>query len=1094
MKNKKIVFIVIFILVFVFSVIIPTFSRFKFKDTDISWDGLPSSGFKKGTGTLEDPYIISNANEFAFFALSTKEDDYDGKYIKLTGDIVINKGVFKEDSYILDDETYYLSNGKYYTDEALENEEGNILILPSIENFKGILDGDFHTIYGLYEDNEDVNSLFLNLSGELKNLYIDNAFINGGYITAGVAANADNAILKNIIFDGIVVGNTLKKEVSKTITIDDFEVLDTLNKKIDIPLISNVSSNVLTGTCSGTSEFILNGNTYACDEFEIEIANELEFEADNATFENLTYTLTYEENKTSGIVGNAISTIIDGVVNKGNVKGIYASGILGTSIDTNIKNSYNAGKVSGDRVSGITDTIMYSDSYLRYVYNNGQLLSDNKSGLVSKVYNSDLYIDKTFSTSPSYMIDDILLSNIEIENSYNVLEYLTNDFNELDFEEINSLYPKYIDDENVSNGNIWVGEELPILYFDDVKNKTVQVKVGNLTWDSLNADISEVRYDDEVEVLISTTDIYKPIKNVWYYLANDLVEDLESVNWTEYNGVFKLDNNVYILYVKYEDYNDNVYYINTDKLIIDFERSNVSISNGNTIWSEYHTPTNKFINQNITYQVLDNGTTDSISKIEYLVSDKALTKEELNDSEWITYNDPISISSDLYIVYVKVTDKDLYVTYLNTDMMVNMSYEITNLKSGNNLEFTSNMRYNSSMNFDISLNHLVGLNNYKRYIKVDKALPSNTIITLKSGNEYYQYVVDTSDYDSSLNSYLYPLSRLKKVGKIVFDEYFNDDDYNSLDSESYNIFIDFRNISNVTNNYSLSLIAKAGDVIKSNDNVSFSLIDTDTNKLSITSAFSNTINYGVQSINTIGLNLNLENILYNDINVLDTSLENLYEGISIEVYDTLGNMLSRDELKDLRFRYNNTIYVFDSNNRVNINLGKEKNKYVNLDIITFESNSNLNGTYYFKIRGYLSIDGINIKYPSYNYVTIPLLFTSNINNEYNFDVKITNPIIDKGSIINFDIDYTGMLENPNLRVSLYKKKELTAYNQEYILVDLKDYIDNNLEGIDNVYMIDLEDIIFNIKDDIDSNGYKFVFELYDGDNKVSNVTIKTIIR
>ena len=90
MKNKKIVFTVIFILVFVFSVIIPTFSRFKFKDTDISWDGLPSSGFKKGTGTLEDPYIISNANEFAFFALSTKEDDYDGKYIKLTGDIVIN--------------------------------------------------------------------------------------------------------------------------------------------------------------------------------------------------------------------------------------------------------------------------------------------------------------------------------------------------------------------------------------------------------------------------------------------------------------------------------------------------------------------------------------------------------------------------------------------------------------------------------------------------------------------------------------------------------------------------------------------------------------------------------------------------------------------------------------------------------------------------------------------------------------------------------------------------------------------------------------------------------------------------------------------
>ena len=57
MRNKKIVLSIILstilVLVLVFSVIIPTFSKFKSGMDDPEWDGLVASGFKRGTGPLD---------------------------------------------------------------------------------------------------------------------------------------------------------------------------------------------------------------------------------------------------------------------------------------------------------------------------------------------------------------------------------------------------------------------------------------------------------------------------------------------------------------------------------------------------------------------------------------------------------------------------------------------------------------------------------------------------------------------------------------------------------------------------------------------------------------------------------------------------------------------------------------------------------------------------------------------------------------------------------------------------------------------------------------------------------------------------------
>ena len=1101
MRNKKIVLSIILsailVIVLIFSVIIPTFSKFKNGMDDPEWDGLVASGFKRGTGTKEDPYIISTPNELAYFATSMENENYEGKYIKLIKDIVINKGVFKNNTYIYDDETYYLGDdSKYYNDESLSEEVDSIKVLPIIKGFKGTFDGDFHTIYGLYEKDNDYNALFVDFSGNLKNLYIDNAYITGGYITAGLISNADNASIKNVMFNGRVSSNTTKQEETKTIKLDDITVTDTHSDVIEVPIISNIAKGILKGACSNTETFTLNDKEYECTEFEIETDNSLEITATEAKFTNMSYTLTYDLNKTAGIIGLAHNTDIDGAVNKGNINGLYTSGILGTGINTDIKNSYNNGKINGETSSGIIDTIMYSNSTISNVYNNGELLTGTKSGLISNTYNSTISVDKTFNTYDSNMINNNINSTLEIKDSYNTNP--DKDFKKLNINTVKKLYPEYIDEDNIVNGNIWVQKELPILYFDDIKNRTVQVKIGNNTWDIYKEDYKEVKYDKEIEVLISTTDMYKPIKNVWYYAANEIVDkdDLDTVEWNEYKGIFSLKDDAYIVYVKYEDYDDHTYYINTDKLVIGSIKNNVSINSGNNTWTTSHTPKNKFLNKKAEYEIVNKGTSLSISKIEYIVAPSIMNKEALENATWNTYTGIIKPEEDAYIIYVKVTSIDSNITYLNTDKMITMSYKISNLKSGNNLEFSNYMTYNSSFNFKVELNHTVSLSNYNRYIKVDKMLPKNTKITIKDNNNtYYEYITTIQDQDTKLNSYIYPLSKFKKVGKATFDEYFDNSTYNSLDNESFNVFIDFNNVSKITDTYNLSFIAKNTEVINTleNNSVSFNLVDIETNSLTLSTNYNDSINYGRENTYNINLNTTLNKVPYNNTLVTNTTYEDLYEGISIEVVNKDNEIVSRNDLSDIRFKYNNNVYVFDRNNIININLGKSHNQNITLQVLTYNGNTNIDDTYNIKITGYLSLDGINKKYTS-NSLEIPLVLKKTNNLDYKFDVSLTEPIINKGGKFKFKVNYEGKLEKPILKVSLYKKKELTAYNQEYELVDLNKYISNKLKGNNSKYDIKLEDIVFDIRNDVESNGYKFVFELFDNEDKITEVDIKTIIR
>ena len=123
--------IVLVVLLLAVTISFPTLARYKNR-IDIehvlttlgAWDGTVATSYKKGTGTKEDPYLISNASEFAFFLQELQTSTYKNKYVKLDKDIVINNGIFKYEnntsSYTLADKTVYI---KPYTNELYETKE-----------------------------------------------------------------------------------------------------------------------------------------------------------------------------------------------------------------------------------------------------------------------------------------------------------------------------------------------------------------------------------------------------------------------------------------------------------------------------------------------------------------------------------------------------------------------------------------------------------------------------------------------------------------------------------------------------------------------------------------------------------------------------------------------------------------------------------------------------------------------------------------------------------------------------------------------------------------------------------------------------------
>ena len=94
-KINKIILIVlsiVFILLLLF--ISPALARFRNRSIsfDAVWSGNVATSYRSGNGTIDNPYIIANGEELAYFSSQLENNDYENSYFKITNHIKLNEG------------------------------------------------------------------------------------------------------------------------------------------------------------------------------------------------------------------------------------------------------------------------------------------------------------------------------------------------------------------------------------------------------------------------------------------------------------------------------------------------------------------------------------------------------------------------------------------------------------------------------------------------------------------------------------------------------------------------------------------------------------------------------------------------------------------------------------------------------------------------------------------------------------------------------------------------------------------------------------------------------------------------------------------
>ncbi len=166
-----------------------------------TWDGTVATGFASGTGTKEDPYIISTGAEFAYMVKEKMVDQAAtitvDKYFKVADGI--SAFVMQKPAYAA--EIMALSSAAD-TKAYFEENAANMLKWPNYgwegSSFCGHFDGNGATVYGLYQTSTNNAGLFstVDAGAVIQNIGVKNSYLTSSatnYQVAAIAAVANSS-------------------------------------------------------------------------------------------------------------------------------------------------------------------------------------------------------------------------------------------------------------------------------------------------------------------------------------------------------------------------------------------------------------------------------------------------------------------------------------------------------------------------------------------------------------------------------------------------------------------------------------------------------------------------------------------------------------------------------------------------------------------------------------------------------------------------------------------------------------------------------------------------------------------------------------
>lgn len=419
---------------------------------------------------------------------------------------------------------------------------------------------------------------------------------------------------------------------------------------------------------------------------------------------------------------------------------------------------------------------------------------------------------------------------------------------------------------------------------------------------------------------------------------------------------------------------------------------------------------------------------------------------------------------------------------------------------------------------------------YYRALTSTYVLPVDTKITMidfASGDnpEYYYYVVNESDYTDLVNEYnrqgeaSYKLSKFIKMGSTSSNNNYSDDIKNSIyydsgtgtASEEFIFIVDFSESNIDTDVISKSFLL---ELRNSNDNavipvlgiaqekMVFNLYEDKDAKVNVTGSLSSDSIYLGDSVTLTATTDFVQDKTSNSSVIYDTKYFDQKMGIKLSIYDENNNLVNGASLLGVSFTYNGSTYYPRVDGTVRFNIApKVTNVAAKIKIDT--KNSTLaSGNYKILIESFGSSDGIyyGLEASSSAYVDLKV-----INNIFGMNATMdekdviidskTGNSLDGNNLISFNVTYDSGLENPNIHISLYRRNYDSAYNMNYELVDLDDYLSSNGFSNTNVAMEYMcinnpsasNKVNLRLKENLPTGTYRVVFSLYDGNSYIGNI-------
>lgn len=312
-----------------------------------------------GSGTELDPYIISSAEHMAQLDADTVAGNTDGKYYKLTADITI--------------ENLTVGQNKSSTVSSLCSESTYVT---DIKPFKGVFDGNNHTVTYTYNQCYAYGGLFSGLEGAVvKNLTVKGTADGANVIFGSVAAVMIDSTIDNCISE-VKITNAKKTTggiagIMQNSVISNTENRGNITTKKDSDGAPNVShggiDTHLRGIFTDLPANVFQGG-------HSNIGGIVSTAVNGATFTNVLNTGNVANNADNGVVSHT-----------GGIVGLNYPGMEGAEIIFNsVGNTGNisVGKTNSnanDRTGGIFGRLENVRYYLNVVWSAGDI-SDSKSG------------------------------------------------------------------------------------------------------------------------------------------------------------------------------------------------------------------------------------------------------------------------------------------------------------------------------------------------------------------------------------------------------------------------------------------------------------------------------------------------------------------------------------------------------------------------------------------------------------------------------------------------------------------------------------------------------------------------------------------